>query len=282
MIRNHNDVVTTFIHDQQVLVNCGYSYPITTRTVPTYNQPLIELVHQAAKSLHRPIYFVDVGAAVGDTILLVSSNCRENVEHYFAVDGDKEFFDYLTHNLSGRNDCTLFNALLSSDEGSMQSLIRTHQGTASAQGTGEVQSTTLDKLLQDAISQSKVDVIKIDIDGFDGRALSGAREALKIASAVIFEWHPILYQQTGNSWLEPFRILTECEFTNLVWFSKFGNFNQFTNVPDRESLDKMAEYCLADIGDDWHWDIVALKSDTDISMIDLARMRFAQNRTSRW
>ena len=102
------------------------------------------------------------------------------------------------------------------------------------------------------------------------------------SSMLIFEWHPILCHQTGNDWLEAFEVLNGSGFTNLIWFTKFGAFSQITEVPSHDVLNKMANYCLADIHLDWHWDIVALKSDTIISTIDTALMRFASNRLSRW
>lgn len=281
-IRSYDGPIRTVLHGRPVVVNCGYTYPVTSRIIETFNQPIVETVHQVAKTLGRPIHFVDVGAAVGDTVLLVASNCAGDVEHYHAIDGDQQFFEYLTENLGKRSDCSLYNALLSSDEGSMQSLVRTHQGTASAQGKAEVPSTTFDRLLAGPIGQGKMDVIKIDIDGFDGRVLAGAREALKVASAVIFEWHPILYRATGNDWLEPFHVLEAAGYTNLIWFNKFGNFSQITDSPSDRVLNGMADYCFADIPADWHWDVVALKADTPVSIIDLARMNFAQQRVSRW
>ena len=274
--------VATVIHDQSVVVNCGYTYPMFARMFEGLNRPLIEIVHQTALALHRPIHLVDVGAAVGDTVLLVSANCGSDVAHYYCVDGDKQFFAYLTQNLGSRSDCTLFNAILSSDEGMVPSLVRTHHGTASAQGTVEVRSSSLDDVLQAQVEAGCLDVIKIDIDGFDGRALAGARRCLAVASAVIFEWHPILCRQTGNSWTEPFEVLSAAGYTEFVWFNKLGEFSHFTDMPGRAVLDRMAEHCLADVDSDFHWDVVALKSASPVDGIGLSLMKFAKNRISRW
>ncbi len=282
LIDGRSSPVATVIHGHKVIVNSGYTYPMSSRMFRSFNQPLVELVHQAARVLERPVHLVDVGAAVGDTVLLVAANCPGDVARYYCIDGDPQFFRYLTHNLGGRPDCTFFNALLSSDDAMIRSLVRTHQGTASAQGSEAVRPSTLDTLLAAEIAAGHVDVVKIDVDGFDGRALAGSRRAIGVASAVIFEWHPILCRQTGNSWLEAFAVLGGTGYTDFVWFNKFGEFCQFTAVPTEDVLNEMAGYCLADVDDDWHWDVVALKSGTRLDRIELGRMRFARERTSRW
>ena len=37
--------VATVIHDRPVLMNFNYAYPIASRILPSFNNPLVELVH---------------------------------------------------------------------------------------------------------------------------------------------------------------------------------------------------------------------------------------------
>lgn len=277
----HGPVATT-LHGYRVTLNFGYTYPWFARRYPRLNQPLVELVQQTFSALQRPVFLVDVGAAVGDTVLLVDSNCPGAIGRFCCVDGDREFFRYLQKNLGARSNGELVLALLSDEEGHERGLVRIHAGTASAQGTDLVPSRTLDSLLLE--KDRKVDVLKIDVDGFDGKVLSGARGILmQHVPNVIFEWHPILYRRTGNDYLKPFQVLVDCGYRTFVWFTKFGEFSHFTCGRDPEALEMTAQLCLREKHvDDWHYDVVALHSESVISPLNLAELSYAKRRVSRW
>jgi FkbM family methyltransferase len=277
-----NGPVITTIHGQRVTVNFGYLYPYLARKFPLYNQPLLELVYQAFSAKGAAVNLVDVGAAVGDTILLVEANCPGMIDRFYCVDGDPEFFGYLKSNLGANPKGSLYFALLSSSSGAERALIRTHRGTASAQGDQMVKSCTLDSLLS-APDMKQVDLLKIDVDGFDGRVIAGAKAILgNQAPSVIFEWHPILCKQTGNSWLEHFEILYEAGYKTFVWFTKFGGFSHFSRSIDRAAIDTTADLCLRNQHcDDWHYDVVALHGRSRVDPLALAELRFAKRRRSR-
>ena len=87
--------VTTVIHGRPVIIDFNDCYPIFSRLFPALNNPLIELVNQAFLALARPVRFVDIGASVGDTVLLVEANCPRMVSQYICVEGNVEFFAFL-------------------------------------------------------------------------------------------------------------------------------------------------------------------------------------------
>jgi len=277
-LRTFSGPVQTCIHGRRVVVNYGYTYPIYARRFPSLNAPLVELAYQTWKAKGGKIRFVDVGAAVGDTVLLLYANLPEAFSGFVCVDGDAEFFKYLTLNLSHLAGGRLVLCILSSAEEAVPDLIRTHSGTASAQGSNRVNSTTLSKVLNEPI-----DLLKIDVDGFDGKVLAGGQQSLaQYRPAVIFEWHPILCQQTGNSWNEPFKILQSAGYSRFVWFTKFGNFSHFMFQCDSSTVDSLAKYCLADVPADWHYDVVALHDSSLVNVQALARLEFAKDRPSRF
>jgi FkbM family methyltransferase len=245
--------------------------------------PLVELVNQAHIASKSPINLVDVGAAVGDTVLLLSSNCGEMVGHFLCIDGDPEFFGYLQENLAEDANVTVFMALLSSSEKTERSLVRTHAGTASAQGRGEIHATTLDALIAEW-GKRPVHVLKIDVDGFDGRVLRGGPRLLaENRPAVIFEWHPILCRQTGNSHDDHFEMLREHGYTRFLWFTKFGDFSHFTEGEERVSRALMAELCFrGKHSKDWHYDVIALHDTSSIDPLALAELPSRKLRKSPW
>src|SRR5579863_5501090 len=121
--------VRTRIHGRKALVNYGHTYPLTSRRYRTFNNPVVELVFQSYSLKNHPITLVDVGANVGDTILLLKANCPGMVGDFVCVDADPEFFSYLENNLRGLGRSKLFLSLLSAVRGSERSLVRSHRGT---------------------------------------------------------------------------------------------------------------------------------------------------------
>ena len=252
--------VNTTIHGRRAVVNFGHTYAVLSRRFKHYNAPLVDLVRRTARDRCRPVTVVDVGASIGDTVMLMDEACPSLVAQYHCVDGDAEFFEYLKRNLGGRPDCTLYKAMLSAGDDDVPELVRTHGGTASAQGTTTRPARPLDTVLADTISS--IDVLKIDTDGFDGRVLAGSTAILRESRpAVIFEWHPLLYDRTGNDPMEPFEVLHAAGYRELEWYDKFGVFSHTSAVDDHAVVREMYGRCVAEPALDVHFDIVARPSD---------------------
>jgi FkbM family methyltransferase len=278
----NNDVIT-HIHGQWVTVNFGYPYPLIARQYPFFNNPLIELVHQLYIEKKRKLVIIDVGAGIGDTVLLLEANCTGLRNEFYCIEGDKEFFCYLQKNLGELANIKMFHFLLSSSCQEENTLLRTHKGTASSQGNSKTSAITLDSLIA-TIKPDTIDLIKIDVDGFDGKVLVGASDILRRYSpAVIFEWHPTLCKQTGNNWTDHFNVLAEAGYSRFIWFNKFGEFSHFTECHDTTVISSLAEFCLTNrVYHDWHYDVVALHDESTISPVALAESYNARNRKSRY
>ncbi len=273
--------VRTRIHGRAVIANYGHSYPFYTRWFPGINQPIVELVYQASQVLGRPVSLVDVGANIGDTILLLDDACPGMVGEYACVEGEAEFFAYLRSNLGHRAGGHFFRAMLSDRTAEMAGLVRAHAGTASAYGDGLVEAVMLDALL-DPPPFAPVDLLKIDVDGYDGKVLLGARGLLRTQRpAVVFEWHPLFCRRVGAAWSDHFDALAECGYTTLVWFTKYGAWSHFSSPADHEAIGQLAELCLTSAAyPDWHYDVVALHERSPVAPGALAELAYARRR--RW
>jgi len=266
------------LHGQIVIMNFGYAYPLYLRTTPSLNYPLIELVYQSFVSKGDRVNFVDVGAAIGDTILLLLDRCPNMTDQIHAIEGDDEFFHYLRENLDSFPRVKAHRAFLSSSPGTKgKRLVRTHPGTASAQGEEFVRTVTLDDLLL-PVNLKTLDVLKIDVDGSDGKVLLGAAKLLRTTKpAVIFEWHPLLCKQTGNNWIDHFRALDSAGYDRYLWFTKYGTFSHYTSACKDADIDAMAELCLdGAYEDDWHYDIIALHKRSRLRLTQLAGTHYAR------
>ena len=280
---NSTTPVTFQLHGNRVEVNCGYTYPLYAREFKSLNNPLLQLAYSTKKSLNRPINLIDIGAAIGDTILLINSNIDHAFDHAICIDGDSEFFSYLQKNLSSFTNVTCVHSLLS-DTNSVneKQLVRTHSGTASAQGEAVVEAKTLDTILDELKIDFTIDLLKIDVDGYDGKVLKGAVKLLKQQKPnVIFEWHPLLTSKTGNDLYEPFFVLQSCGYQTFLFYSKYGTFTHVITDVNENILEPYAQLCLRGKFDhDWHYDVIALPQDHQLDVLELAECNFANRKRS--
>lgn len=257
-VASGDGVTTLTLHGQRAVINVGHPYPAFMRRWPTYNSPLVELVHQAAVAARRPVTVVDVGASVGDTVLLVRARCPGEVRAVWCVEGDDAFVEILHANFDGDDSVHLVHALASNGDSHIPGLVRGHAGTASPRGEVRVAAAPLDALVEDA---AEIDVLKIDTDGYDGQVLAGAGEILaRDQPAVLFEWHPMLAAAAGVSLDIAFNELDTAGYRRFLWYDKFGHFSHSETGPASEEHAALATRCIAGefAEPDWHYDVVAL------------------------
>lgn len=274
--------VTTLIHGHPMLVNSGYSYPLFSRMFKEYNNPLLELAYRVFKQKQEKISLIDVGAAVGDTFFLIDANIKNAIDQSICIDGDPDFYECLKFNLNCFSQVNCINALLSDkDDEYISGLVRIHPGTASAQGITKKSSISLDTLFK-LHPLNQVDIIKIDVDGYDGVVLNGARNILrKFKPYIIFEWHPILYKNTNNNVILPYEVLYGEGYDKFVFFTKYGIFSHFMFGVNHDQLYMHEKLSLRNVFDyDWHYDVIALHKSQDLDASVLAECAFSRRKIS--
>ena len=269
--------VTATLHGFSTQLNAGNSYPFIVDDVLTFNSPLVELVNQVYRSKGRSLKFADVGAATGDTVLLLKERCSEQIRQFVCFEGDNEFFKLLELNTARFQDVQIVQVVLASHRMKIRSLVKHHRGTASAIGHEFVEALDLDSI--DPIYTRAIDVLKIDVDGYDGEVIQGAKQILtQQRPAVIFEWHPKLISDTATDPFLAFKILADCGYTRFLWFNNVGTFSHFSGVCHPDTLKSARDYLLAiNKRADEHFDVVALPADAEINEIDLAAMEYARS-----
>jgi FkbM family methyltransferase len=255
-----------------------YSYPVTAREFSTFNNAYLQVVHECYRSKNQKLNIIDVGAAVGDTFLLIRKNIPAAINKIFCIEGHPFFLKYLEINTGRFPESIIVPAILSDKKEKIKNLVMIHESTASAQGDSFVCALALDDI--HLLKTEPIDVLKTDVDGFDGRVLAGSRKLLlQNKPAVIFEFHPGLLRGTGNEILQPFKVLAETGYHTLIWFDKYGVFSHFTTAADTESNNKYAIQCLEEPGMDLHYDVVALPVNSSLDHGALAACKFAKSKS---
>ena len=265
------------VHGYPALLNPGNIYPFIIQDLPLFNAPLVELVFQAFSAKGGTLRFVDVGAATGDTVLLLKQKCPDMIDEFICIEGDAEFFKLLSRNMAQFEDVRSVQTVLSREPMQIRSLVKHHPGTAAAMGDSFITAVPLDDV--EEIQALPIDVLKIDVDGFDGAVLSGSKATIISDNpVVIFEWHPKLIIVTGNDPAEAFTVLAECGYKRFLWFDNMGPFSHFSGAATPGSLEKTVKYLL-DVNHrrDEHFDVIALPNSTIIDDVALAESAYSRS-----
>jgi FkbM family methyltransferase len=168
----------------------------------------------------RKITYVDAGAYDGDTYLKISKHA--DVESAFLFEPDPFNFAKLVSNVRGRSGVVCLpcgmadrHAVLSFNAGVGES------GQITNSGTEHVVTVALDDLL----SNQKVDMIKMDIEGAEAVALMGC-------ARTIAAWRPILalslYHNASDVWKLP--ELVNSLYPGYKLYIRQHHFNTFESV----------------------------------------------------
>jgi FkbM family methyltransferase len=126
---------------------------------------------------------VDVGACVGGFTLAGLLNFPGST--FDVIEPYKPYHAYLDHNLGDRDNVTVHH-VAASDKAQKLTMSLSERfsklGQASVYGAG-IDAESVDAVPLDDLIQGRVDVLKIDVEGYEYNVLQGAQRILN-------EWHP--------------------------------------------------------------------------------------------
>jgi FkbM family methyltransferase len=146
-----------------------------------------------ARSLGPGAVAVDVGANIGATVLIMDAYAGKD-GRVIAIEPGPQSFALLQRNLA-RNEVatvTALNCAVSSEPGRMTFRENSAYGHLAPGAEGpQVEVQTLDQIVED-LGLTRLDLLKIDTEGFEPQVLEGAKATLE-------RLRPVIYLEL-NSW----------------------------------------------------------------------------------
>jgi len=189
-----------------------YIYPLTLGFTEPGTATLIK------KLLKEGMTFVDLGASKGIYTLLAAKIVGEKGK-VFAFEPAPDNFEILKRNVRRLKNVTVIQKAISNRTGTAQLFLSlsdsvSHRiyGAQDRRNSIEVETTTLDDFFKD--KDCKIDLVKMDIEGAEMRALEGMEKVMKQNEnlMLITEFYPRLLKLSGSSPEKLLRELTEYGF----------------------------------------------------------------------
>lgn len=147
---------------------------------------------------------IDVGAHIGTWTLLLSTAFKE----VYAFEPVDENFECLKENTKAQHNVARFQLAVGAHSGTVGLTLgeAENSGMWRVQPDGKTKLVTLDKF--GAGMLTAVDFIKIDVEGFEGFVVSGAREIIeRDKPMVLFEDNGLGQRYYESDWLDPKEVL---------------------------------------------------------------------------
>jgi len=156
---------------------------------------------------------VDAGANIG-SMTLASSRLAGKSGRVYSVEAHPAIFGFLEQNvrLNGAGNVELYNCALGDRNGeiSFSDLKWDNENFIAREGAGiKVRLRRLDDL---GIGAGRINLLKIDVEGYEKFVLAGAAETLKRTDCVYFEYYGKNYERYGCGFGDVFGLLKDAGF----------------------------------------------------------------------
>ena len=255
VVRRHNPEVRDRLEGRTLVVPLSHDLAWNRMHHPTYTDNLRRVAEFVRRRDGR-LAFVDVGANVGDSYLLTRPAPGDSC---VLIEGSERYFGLLKRNVGGDPGVRCVYALLSDVPGEAAGSMVVEGGNArvEAQAGGRGAAfDTLDRVLERQAGFGPANLLKVDVEGWDGRVLRGGRALLSAAApVVIFEHHPRLIALTGEDDRRLFGELAALGYGLMIVYDNRGFLLGTLDPADTARATELVSYARQQDG--YYFDVIA-------------------------
>ena len=243
-----------------------------------YTAQLARLAHNVFEK-YPAACMIDVGANIGDTAALVRSTVAAPI---YCIEGDPTIYDLLKKNIAvmpqvfahqcflGERTETL--EVMTAKDGWDLTLIPVNVGEN--QASKPMSLLSLDDWSKQVRLSSPCKLLKLDIEGFDLRALRGATQLLTIHQpALLFEFNHQNLTKLGEDGLKIFPHLANLGYDRLMVYDGQGFFMLASRLAEMATLTDLDAYAKNVAGLFYYDFCVFHQTDNDLAETFLVRER---------
>jgi FkbM family methyltransferase len=269
--RVHDALVAYPFHGRTLMLPLSHDLPTHRWGAPIYSDNLRRLAGFVRRQAGR-LCMIDVGANVGDSWALAGS---EPGDAFLLVEGSERWFRLLELNTAGAPGVERVRCLIADRPGERAARVIEASGTGRPVEDGGGATATLrtvDELVAERPAFRAANLLKVDVDGWDGRVLRGARGLLAAAGpALLFECHPGLLAAAGDDAGELLAWLADLGYRRFVIYENRGTLVAAIGAGDRAPFRALLDEA-GRRGTEYYYDVAAFR-DPDAAARFLAGER---------
>lgn len=156
---------------------------------------------------------IDIGANIG-TITITSATHIGNHGTVYSIEAHPKIFQYLKGNVKHNNltNVHLFNCAVGNKTGNVFFSNLSSDGQNKIIDNDHGTKVSLIKVDDLNIDESKINLLKIDVEGYEKFAFLGSNDVLKKTSCILFEAVPKHYENYDYSFTDIYNILNSYDF----------------------------------------------------------------------
>lgn len=237
-------MVSTFdLHGVPLVLTSGHALPEIRKVLPDYSEN-IGRVASAVERKYPGRGFVDVGANVGDTAVIVRAHSHLPI---LCIEGSDVYFDLLRTNVGQFPDVELDWILVDAASGERAGRLNLNHGTAAFQTEPDDTTVTRFEGLESILARhprfQSAKLVKLDTDGMDGRIILGALEWISTARPILFWEHDIGRDIAARGpALTVFSRLFEIGYQTAIIFDNKGDYLQTLPLDAHQQLADLSDY----------------------------------------
>ena len=177
------------VADGRLYLNLHESPLMLARVLRTYERPKMKAMRQHLRSGD---ICADVGANKGDFSLLAARQVGPS-GRVLSIEPESENFRWLMRSVAGLNQVECVQVALGREVGEASLRLGAKSGAHSLSAAQPLKQTGAENVhvsTLDTLTGGRLDVAKIDVEGFEVEVLAGAQESLQNLRALFLDLHP--------------------------------------------------------------------------------------------
>lgn len=240
--------ILTQINGIEMAMPISHDVPLYLVTHKFYDTAIIRLT-QHIRNQYGYLKMIDVGANIGDTILL-SKIENDSQDSFVAVEMSDKYYPYLQYNCRHFTNIQYVKAICVSHIENRQLTWVEYAGTAQLSekksnniSERDVKMTTVDQIVSEDTDNRPFNFLKVDTDGFDLDVLAGAHVTIKSHKPVIlFECDDFGITDFNQKCLDFFHFLSTSGYSHLLFYDNYGILLTTLSCNDAMNILSLLQY----------------------------------------